>query len=116
MAVPTFVVDAPGGGGKIPLMPNYLLAQGERRVVLRNFEGTITVYTEPKDASSHCHGCKEICMRQSVSSGGGVSELLEGSRLQLEPQELKREERRHQWMEEKKDQSLHASKPECPFL
>jgi len=55
-------------------------------------------------------------MRQSTSSGGGVSELLEGSRLQLEPQVLKREERRHQWMEEKKDQSLHASKPECPFL
>jgi len=55
-------------------------------------------------------------MRQSTSSGGGVSELLEGSRLQLEPQVLKREERRHQWMEEKKDQSLNASKPECPFL
>lgn len=101
MAVPTFVIDAPGGGGKIPVMPNYVLAQGERRIVLRNFEGTITVYTEPENAGSHCHGCKEICMRQSASSGGGVSELLEGGRLQLEPQELKREERRHQWMEEK---------------
>ena len=116
MAVPTFVIDAPGGGGKIPLMPNYLLAQGERRVVLRNFEGTITVYTEPEDASSHCHGCTDICLRQSASSGGGVSELLEGSRLQLEPQVLKREERRHQWMEEKKGQSVHASDHKCPLL
>ena len=31
MAVPTFVVDAPGGGGKIPVMPNYILSQSDRR-------------------------------------------------------------------------------------
>ncbi|MFZ5597284.1 MAG: lysine 2,3-aminomutase [Bacillota bacterium] len=47
LAVPTFVVDAPGGGGKIPLMPNYLLSQGQGKTVLRNFEGNIYVYTEP---------------------------------------------------------------------
>ena len=37
MAVPTFVVDAPGGGGKIPVMPNYLLSQSDRRFALRNY-------------------------------------------------------------------------------
>lgn len=47
LAVPTFVVDAPGGGGKIPLMPNYLLSQGQGKTVLRNFEGGIYMYTEP---------------------------------------------------------------------
>ena len=40
-AVPTFVVDAPGGGGKIPLMPNYLVSQGENSLVVRNFEGVL---------------------------------------------------------------------------
>ncbi|MCL5058329.1 MAG: lysine 2,3-aminomutase [Actinobacteria bacterium] len=47
LAVPTFVVDAPGGGGKIPLMPNYVLSQGQGKTVLRNFEGNIYMYTEP---------------------------------------------------------------------
>ena len=40
-AVPTFVVDAPGGGGKIPVMPNYVISQAPNRVVLRNYEGVI---------------------------------------------------------------------------
>ena len=42
LCVPTFVVDAPGGGGKIPVMPDYTISQGNKRVVLRNFEGVIT--------------------------------------------------------------------------
>ncbi len=47
-AVPTYVVDAPGGGGKIPLGPSYLVSQGEGKVVLRNFEGGLFVYHEPR--------------------------------------------------------------------
>ncbi len=47
MGVPTYVIDAPGGGGKVPLMPNYVLSQGPGKTVLRNFEGNIYVYTEP---------------------------------------------------------------------
>ncbi len=46
-AVPRYVVDAPGGGGKIPVMPNYILSQSANKVVLRNYEGVITTYTEP---------------------------------------------------------------------
>lgn len=46
-AVPTFVIDAPGGGGKIPVMPNYLLSWSANKVVLRNYEGIITTYQEP---------------------------------------------------------------------
>ncbi|MGD2066203.1 MAG: lysine 2,3-aminomutase [Candidatus Bathyarchaeota archaeon] len=46
-AVPTYVVDAPGGGGKIPIMPNYLISYSTNKVVLRNYEGIITTYHEP---------------------------------------------------------------------
>lgn len=45
--VPTYVIDAPGGGGKIPLMPNYLISWSTNKVVLRNYEGVITTYREP---------------------------------------------------------------------
>ena len=46
LAVPTFVVDAPGGGGKIPMMPNYLVSAAPGRVVLRNFEGAMFGYPD----------------------------------------------------------------------
>lgn len=46
-SVPTYVIDAPGGGGKIPVMPNYLISWSTNKVVLRNYEGVITTYQEP---------------------------------------------------------------------
>ncbi|MFC1544899.1 lysine 2,3-aminomutase [Gemmatimonadota bacterium] len=46
-AVPTYVIDAPGGGGKIPVMPNYLISWSTNKVILRNYEGVITSYREP---------------------------------------------------------------------
>jgi lysine 2,3-aminomutase len=46
-AVPTFVIDAPGGGGKIPVMPNYIISWSDNKTVLRNYEGVITTYQEP---------------------------------------------------------------------
>lgn len=45
--VPTYVIDAPGGGGKIPVMPNYLISWSTNKVILRNYEGVITAYKEP---------------------------------------------------------------------
>ena len=47
LCVPTYVIDAPGGGGKIPVMPNYLISWSTNKVVLRNYEGVITTYKEP---------------------------------------------------------------------
>lgn len=47
LAVPTYVIDAPGGGGKIPISPNYLITYSQNSVVLRNYEGIITSYKEP---------------------------------------------------------------------
>jgi lysine 2,3-aminomutase len=46
-SVPTYVIDAPNGGGKIPIMPNYLISWSTNKVVLRNYEGVITTYKEP---------------------------------------------------------------------
>jgi len=47
LAVPTYVIDAPGGGGKIPVMPQYLISWSTNKVILRNYEGVITTYKEP---------------------------------------------------------------------
>jgi lysine 2,3-aminomutase len=46
LAVPTFVIDAPGGGGKIPLSPNYLLSASPSQLILRNYNGTIFHYPD----------------------------------------------------------------------
>ena len=45
-AVPTFVVDAPGGGGKIPLLPNYVVEHNDEHIVLRNYKGILCEYPE----------------------------------------------------------------------
>ncbi|MCK9290213.1 MAG: lysine 2,3-aminomutase [Bacteroidales bacterium] len=90
-AVPTFVVDAPGGGGKIPVMPTYLVSQSPEKVALRNFEGVITTYTQPTDYDNICH-CKD-CTEQQTE---GVSSLLAGKKLSLEPAELSRKARKNE--------------------
>lgn len=48
-AVPTYVIDAPGGGGKVPVSPEYVLSRNADRVVIRNFEGKIFEYPEAAD-------------------------------------------------------------------
>lgn len=46
-AIPQFVIDAPGGGGKVPVNPDYVLQRNSERVVIRNFEGRTFEYPEP---------------------------------------------------------------------
>jgi len=90
LAVPTFVVDAPGGGGKIPVMPDYLISQTEKRVVLRNYEGMITSYTQPSDYQGHAKDNCEYCSDESLVAKDGVAKLLnEGGTIK--PQSLRRE-------------------------
>lgn len=81
-SVPTFVVDAPGGGGKIPVMPNYLISQGAHKVILRNFEGVIATYTEPKSYEETCQ-CA-VCTGEKKVSGIGLSALLQGDSQNME--------------------------------
>ena len=50
-AVPTYVIDAPGGGGKVPVSPEYVLSHNADRVVIRNFEGKIFEYPEAADGT-----------------------------------------------------------------
>ncbi|MDO4564736.1 MAG: lysine 2,3-aminomutase [Clostridia bacterium] len=92
-AVPTFVVDAPGGGGKTPVMPNYIVSQSPNRVVLRNFEGVITTYTEPKHYQQRCN-C-EVCRGERKAELIGVAGLEQGVRLSMEPEGLQRNKRNH---------------------
>lgn len=91
-AVPTFVVDAPGGGGKTPVMPNYVISQAPGKVVLRNFEGVITTYTEPADYKAEKCNC-EYCRTNAKEHIEGVSSLLEGKGMAIEPAHLSRKER-----------------------
>lgn len=65
-AVPTYVVDAPGGGGKIPVLPNYQLSMTNTKTVLRNYEGVICVYEEPKNLDSVCPPACTLCKEHSI--------------------------------------------------
>ncbi|MBI9059568.1 MAG: lysine 2,3-aminomutase [Labilibaculum sp.] len=88
-AVPTFVVDAPGGGGKTPVMPQYVVSQSPGKVVMRNFEGVITTYTEPTHYDNKC-ACPDCTMNEKHE---GVASLLHGDRLSIEPDHLARKDR-----------------------
>ncbi len=90
-AVPTFVVDAPGGGGKTPVMPNYVISQATNKVILRNFEGVITTYTEPDHYVQSCN-CP-VCRGEKESTLTGVAALEQGQMLSLEPTDLPRNKR-----------------------
>jgi lysine 2,3-aminomutase len=86
-AVPTYVVDAPGGGGKIPVMPNYVISQGTGKTVLRNFEGFITTYAEPLDYDPDEVELQQYEVRRRLEPGQeGILGLLEGQRLTIEPE------------------------------
>lgn len=52
LAVPHFVIDAPGGGGKIPLVPNYVLHHDEEKVILRNYQNKIFTYKNYADKNN----------------------------------------------------------------
>jgi lysine 2,3-aminomutase len=86
-AVPTYVVDAPGGGGKIPVMPQYLISQSPGRVVLRNYEGYITVYEEPEDYDPHAiERTSSHAAHRNEPGQTGVFGLLEGSADAIKPE------------------------------
>jgi lysine 2,3-aminomutase len=94
-AVPTYVVDAPGGGGKIPVMPNYLISYSDHKVVLRNYEGYITTYEEPERYQSHDKANCKYCQNPRTEAGqAGVGGLLQGDRLWIEPADFEQTHRR----------------------
>ncbi len=101
LAVPTYVIDAPGGGGKIPVGPNYLISIGDGQVILRNYEGVIARYREPKRAPRGLDeldlaegGVCPLCGTRHDDLGTGLGLLFSGQAEGLEPQGLARATRR----------------------
>lgn len=84
--VPTFVVDAPGGGGKTPVMPQYVISQTPHKVILRNYEGVITTYTEPEhyEETCQCEYCKAEREGKRKVELMGVAGLERGQALSME--------------------------------
>jgi lysine 2,3-aminomutase len=95
LAIPLFVVDAPHGGGKIPVLPGYVVSTSPTHTVLRNYEGTIVSYPEPTV------GCAAGPAPESAgperAGSGGVWELATGVGTKIQPERtrksLRREER-----------------------
>jgi lysine 2,3-aminomutase len=86
-AVPTFVVDSPGGGGKIPVMPNYLISQSDHKVVLRNYEGYVTAYEEPTVYESHDPSTCTYCQNKQEEPGQrGIAGMLDGDEMFIKPE------------------------------
>ncbi len=103
-AVPTYVIDAPGGGGKIPVMPNYLITLATNKVVLRNYEGVITTYQEPEKYEAvfcdrNCADCRlELNMEGTEEySAVGIERLLSDvdQTISLTPENNARMKRRN---------------------
>jgi lysine 2,3-aminomutase len=83
LGIPTYVVDSPHGGGKIPLMPNYLVSASDDAVVLRNYEGMLVRY----QAEDKPNTVQPAATR-------GVSSLVQGSQSVLMPENNERMARR----------------------
>jgi len=102
LAVPTYVIDAPGGGGKIPISPQYLISQSDKKVILRNYEGVICAYNEPEDRSSRCDDCAtKDCARHNGSRLIGIDKLFGDRQVNLVPKNSGREERRRDYEQNK---------------
>ena len=65
-AVPQYVIDAPGGGGKVPINPEYVLCRNAGRVLIRNYEGKVFEYPEAEDGTPLSTPPKEIAEPQVV--------------------------------------------------
>ncbi len=81
-AVPTYVIDAPGGGGKVPIHPNYVLSMSESAVVVRNYEGLISTYVQPTSPLPRA----EPAATDASPVPQGVAALLGGQQLTLAPE------------------------------
>ncbi len=101
-SVPTYVVDAPGGGGKIPITPNYIVSWGPNKVVLRNYEGVITTYNEPTSyepnyCDRECENCNlQLKEDDAEEKAIGIEKLLSDwdDTTSLTPEDNDRIERR----------------------
>lgn len=87
LAIPTFVVDAPHGGGKIPVLPNYVVSMSPTHTVLRNYEGLLVNYPEPGVETAADEFTEQI-------GTPGVWELSSGRASVILPAKTQRGQRR----------------------
>ncbi len=100
LAIPTYCVDAPHGGGKIPLLPNYLVSASDDCVVLRNYEGMLVRYqAEDKKETTR------------PTANRGVSQLIDGTKTAIVPKDNERLERRRQYLQNKVVHKKEAAEP-----
>jgi lysine 2,3-aminomutase len=86
-AVPQFIVDAPGGGGKIPVMPNYQISASDHKIILRNYEGYVTTYEEPTEYKAHDPATCSYCQNKRPEPGQtGITGLLDGQDMFIKPE------------------------------
>jgi len=97
-AVPTFVIDASGGGGKIPVNPQYLVSQSSEKLILRNYEGILCTYTEPSAKIHECKNCG-ICDKFKNKEYKGLEKLYLNERICLTPKSNVRMKKREQFYE-----------------
>lgn len=73
LAIPTYVVDGPGGGGKIPVQPQYLLNYDplRKKALLRNFQNRVFEYSEPDAAQPHSGELRPMRASQAVPNANG---------------------------------------------
>jgi len=84
-AVHQYIIDAPGGGGKIPVSPNYMLSMSDHKIILRNYEGYITTYEEPTDYHPR-DAARYLGEKRAEPGQTGISGLLDGEQLFIKPE------------------------------
>jgi lysine 2,3-aminomutase len=97
LAIPQYIVDAPHGGGKIPVGPTYVVSSSPTHTVLRNYEGLLVSYPEPGPApvASPLRAASVRAGRKAARAHrGGVAALLSGQENSLVPEGSERIERR----------------------
>ena len=86
-AIPQYIIDAPGGGGKVPVMPNYLISMSDHKIILRNYEGYVTTYEEPIEYKPHDPKTCKYCLNKRMEPGQtGITGLLDDEEMFIKPE------------------------------
>ena len=80
-----FLIPLPGGGGKVPIMPQYMISESEKRVVVRNYRGFLSVYAQPEETDCSCSTTATIRKHFPHLELEGPDRLLQGKAVGIEP-------------------------------
>jgi lysine 2,3-aminomutase len=112
LAIPTYVVDTPHGGGKIPVLPNYVVSISPTHTVLRNYEGMLVNYPEPVDRMPR-DGAAVVPTKIAAP---GVWELAAGHASAITPAGTHRQRRRAARKAQKPAAARDGAHPEFDSL